>query len=334
MDRDRSQVRTVTRVLITVDTELSARFQKLGRSARDNYDSSILGRTARGDFGIGWQMDVLDCHGLKGVYFIDPMPALVLGEQVVADIVGLVLARGHEVQLHCHTEWLEWAKDSPVEGRRGRNIGDFSRGDQQALLEYGADVLERAGVSRPTAFRAGNFGANDDTLAALSALGLTWDSSVNADYVDGECGVTFDAARNFPMELGQVVEVPVSGLFDRPGHFRPAQVCALSWAEMRAALAHAGAHGHPAFTIVTHSFEMLSRDRSRPNGTVIARFEALANFLGKHRQLATAGFNDLDPAIARCTDGPRLGPSAWRTQSRKLAQAWATLRYERALRPA
>ncbi len=323
----------MTKVFITVDTELSARFQKLGRSARENFDSSILGRTARGDFGIGWQMDVLDRHGLKGVYFVDPFPALVHGEQIIADIVAPVRDRGHEVQLHCHTEWLEWASDSPVDGRRGRNIGDFSLADQISLLDFAAGVLERAGVPRPTAFRAGNFGANDDTLAALSAIGLAWDSSVNADYLGRDCKVTFDAARNFPLALGNVIELPVSGLFDRPGHFRPAQICALSWAEMRAALSHAGAHQHPAFMIVTHSFEMLSRDRSRPNRAVMARFEALARFLGRHDRLATAGFGDLDAGIATQADGARLGPSQWRTQSRNLAQAWATLRYERALRP-
>jgi hypothetical protein len=66
-------------------------------------------------------MGRLDDYGHKAVFFIDPMPALVYGEQIIADMVGPVVERGHEVQLHMHTEWLEWAKDSPVEDRWGRN---------------------------------------------------------------------------------------------------------------------------------------------------------------------------------------------------------------------
>jgi hypothetical protein len=320
----------MTAVLITVDTELSALLHQRGASARANFESSIAGRCPDGDYGIGWQMDVLDRHGLKGVYFVDPLPALVLGEAVIADIVGMIVARGHDVQLHAHPEWLEWAEESPVAGRRGRNIADFALVDQIALLEYGCGVIMRAGAARPVAFRAGNFGANDDTLRALAAIGLAWDSSANADYLDGDCRIGLPRDRNLPMELQGICELPVSGLHDSPGHFRPAQVCAMSAWEMRDTLRHAAAGAQPVVTVVTHSFEMLSRDRSRPNRAVMARFEAMAGYIARHPSLESATFATLvrEPTV---TDAPRAGPNRMRTAARIVEQAIATVRYERKL---
>jgi peptidoglycan/xylan/chitin deacetylase (PgdA/CDA1 family) len=321
----------MTAVLITVDTELSALLHQQGLSARANFDSSIMGKCAGGSFGIGWQMDVLDRYGLKGVYFVDPLPALVLGEAVIADVVGMIAGRGHEVQLHAHPEWLAWAKESPIEGRLGRNIADFSLADQMALLDYGCGVIERAGAARPVAFRAGNFGANDDTLRALAALGLSWDSSVNADYLGGECRIDVRYGQNLPLELYALTELPVSGLYDRAGHFRPAQVCAMSGWEMRDTLRHAAGHEHPVATIVTHSFEMLSRDRSGANGAVIKRFEGLARFVATHLLLETATFRTLDRAAMSVADAPRAGPNRLRTVARMVEQAVATVMYERKL---
>lgn len=321
----------MTAVLITVDTEFSALLHQRGLSARANFESSILGRCAAGDFGIGWQMDVLDRHGLKGVYFVDPLPALVLGESAVAGIVGMIAGRGHDVQLHAHPEWLEWASESPVEGRRGRNVADFSLADQIALLDYGCGVIERAGAARPLAFRAGNFGANDDTLRALAAIGLVWDSSVNADYLGGECAIDVSSGQNLPVELAGVCELPVSGLYDRAGHFRPAQVCAMSAWEMRDTLRHAAVGRHPVATVVTHSFEMLSRDRSRPNRAVMARFEAMARFVARTPGLESATFATLKRDGLVVADAPRAGPNSVRTAARMVEQAIATVLYERKL---
>lgn len=326
----------MTSVLVTVDTELSALLHKRGFSARANLESSIVGRCRAGDFGIGWQMDRLEAQGLKGVFFVDPMPALVHGEALIADIVGPIIARGHEVQLHIHTEWLEWVQNSPVGGRLGQNLRDFSPEDQATLLGLATDLIAHAGAPRPTAFRAGNYGADDNSLIALARLGLTWDSSVNAPYLGGSCRISASPDQIGAIKLHDMIELPIAGLHDRPQHIRPAQICALSAVEMRAALDHAARHRHPAFVIVTHSFEMLSRDRMRPNRAVMRRFDQLCRAIASHPGLNSAGFGDLDPAIIDTTDTPmaRLAPNIWRTGWRVIEQALMTWRYERQLRPA
>lgn len=300
----------------------------------DNIACSIAGRTSAGDFGVRWLMDAMDRHGCKGVFFVDPMPGMVHGPGAVAAMVEPVLERGHEVQLHIHSEWLEWTKDSPVEGRRGRNIGDFTLADQIALIGWARDALERAGAPRPTAFRAGNFGANDDTLRALDALGMVWDSSFNADYAGRGCGIGFDGELAEPAYALGIAELPVAGIWDRPGHFRPAQVCALSAREMAGGLAHAAAHRLHSFCVVTHSFEMLSRDRARPNRLVMARFEVLCAAIAHTPGVRAATFADLAPPPAVPRGSERLAPSRPRTLARIAEQLWATWAYERKVRPA
>jgi hypothetical protein len=325
----------MAKVLVTVDTELSALLHQRGQSPRANFDSSILGRTKASDFGIVWQMEQLSAHGLRGVYFIDPMPALVYGIDIIRDVVALVLAHGHEVQLHCHTEWLEWAKESPVSGRTGRNIADFSLADQTTLLTHAKALLQEAGAPPPIAFRAGNFGANDDTLRALANIGLVWDSSFNAAWVGNPCAIALAADEAGPILAQGIAEIPVSGIFDRPASFRPAQICALSAGEMRDALQHEARQGDALFMIVTHSFEMLSRDRARPNRLVMARFEAMCDAIARIEGLESVGFDDLELASVSSTGSKRsrLGPSLPRTAWRMAEQAVGTWAYERQLRP-
>lgn len=317
-------------VLITVDTELSPLLHQQGASADENFAASITGRTSDGDFGVGWQMDMLERHGLRGVYFVDPAPALVYGDEIVRRIVEPIVARGHKVQLHIHTEWLEWASEPPV-GVRGLHIGDFSREDQNVLLEWARDTLIRCGAPAPTAFRAGNYGANDDTLAVLSELGIAWDSSFNPSYAPEPCRIALPRETG-PARHAGMIELPVSAIYDQPGQLRAAQICALSETEMTAALRHAAGQDAP-FVIVSHSFEMLSRDRKRPNCVVMRRFEAICEEIAANPALQCAGFGHLDPDTVLNSVPSRLPANRLRTLGRMVEQALSTWAYERRLLP-
>jgi len=317
-----------TQVFISCDTELSALLYQRGISGRGNFDASITGRTAAGDFGIGWQMDRMDEHGLKGVFFVDPMPALVYGRQIVADIVGPILCRGHEVQLHLHTEWLDFAPTNPFAPLRGHSIADFPAKAQKDILAFAQDLLVEGGASHPIAFRAGNYGADDNTLRALCEFGIRWDTSLNPVYLGSECRITLPRETiNATAHCG-VTELPVSTLYDRPGHLRPAQVCALSLREMSALLDHAAFTKQAHAMVVCHSFEMLSRDRQRPNRLVMDRFEGLCLRVGRHAGLESGQFSIAEPQVA--TTSAHLPPDLLRTGWRYIEQAWAQARYERA----
>lgn len=296
--------RPVTAVYLTVDTELSSmHFRRHGRAGLDdNFESAILGRTEAGDFGIVYQMARLDAHGLKGVFFVDPLVALLAGEDMVRRIVQPILEAGHDVQLHAHTEWLEWAPHGPTDGRAGRNMADFTLADQVRILDYGMAQLVAAGAPAPVAFRAGNYGANDDTLEALGQVGIRYDSSYSPDYRGSVCAISLDPECTLPVERGRVVEVPVSAIASPGGGHRHAQITALSAREMIDALAYAALQRQPCFTIVSHSFELLCRQRERPNRLVVRRFERLCEVIAASPRLHAATYAADPPAPAGAAD--------------------------------
>ncbi|PXW78441.1 hypothetical protein C7451_102112 [Blastomonas natatoria] len=315
-----------TKVQYTVDTELSLKLFQEGASAQQNYDSSIAGKCRDGEFGIFYQMDRLEAYGLTGVFFVDPFPALVYGPGVIAKIVEPILKRGHEVQLHIHTEWLEFARDHELEHLRGRNIADFPLEDQIRLLDQARALLMIAGAPRPTAFRAGNFGANDDTLRALSELSVRFDSSFNPAFLSGECAIDLPPETPpFSEHLGVGI-IPVSYIEDRPGSIRAAQLCALSAWEMRDALTHAAQNDWPCFTIVSHSFELLSRDRTRSNPIVTRRFESMCMNISEQTRLEGSGFDGLQPR--QQSRLATLPANLVRTALRYGEQAVSRIRYE------
>ncbi len=286
------------RVYITIDTEYSAGRYKSGthRDVASNYACSIAGDTPTGAFGIGYQMDVFERYGLRGVFFVDPMPALVWGVDAIKRVVEPIVERGHDVQLHIHTEWLEFAKINPV-GLTRDNIKDFSLEEQAELIALAADLLERAGAAPPVAFRAGNFGANDDTLRALAANGLRFESSFGGSVPHSLCDIDLPCGQLTPVERLGVVEVPVSGISDKGGQRRHTQITAISAPEMLAAIRHARDIGQTSFVIVNHSFEMLSRDRSRVNTIVRRRFEEICAGIVAMEDVESGTFADTPPVV-------------------------------------
>jgi hypothetical protein len=318
----------MTRAIISFDTELSAGLYQRGADARANFESSILGRCRDGDFGVHFQMDMLDRYGLTGVYFVDPMPALVYGPEIIDAIVTPIVRRGHEVQLHLHPEWLAFARFNPVGRLTGRNIGDFPLAAQKKLIALARDILVGAGAPKPTAFRAGNFGANDDTLRALATLGFRHDSSFNGAYQGHGCAITLDPGNLGMRDHHGICEVPVSGLMDRANRFRPAQLCAMSEEEMRDALDHSAASGALQFSAFSHSFELLSRDREVPNRLAIARMEALCRAVADDARVTSGGFATLPAAPVRAGRIQVAAPKPLRTLRRVVEQGFGYLAHE------
>jgi peptidoglycan/xylan/chitin deacetylase (PgdA/CDA1 family) len=278
-------------VYLTVDTELSpGLFRTFGSAGRRQiHESSIDGATPSGPVGVGYQMDVLDRHGLKGVFFVDPMPGLVWGIEAVTDIVGPIVARGHDVQLHIHTEWLQHAPKAPVSGRH-QHIKDFTFSEQVELIGLASDFLVKAGAPKPIAFRAGNYGASDDTLVALAQNGLRYDTSFSPGFAGSPCRIGLPPNTSDPVEHRGIVEVPIGSIKARRGGFRHAQITALSDWELTDAIRHAASVGRKTFTIVSHSFELLSRDRSKANRIVMRRFERFCDAVSKMQDTATGTY--------------------------------------------
>lgn len=310
-----------TKVLLTIDTELTWRHHRDGAGWEENFARSY---EAAG-VGIPYQLAVLAEHGLTACFFVDPMPALLFGPEPVERMVAPILAAGQEVQLHLHPFWANLAAgdDDPV-----FELTALDRERQEELIAAARTLLVEAGAPAPIAFRAGSFAANADTLAALARLGFRYDSSHNGCHHPWPSALPVPRRRIAPVAAGALVELPVSQVEERPGRLRHLQICALSFSELRDALRHAGRHRHPVATIVSHSFELATRDGRRPNHVVQRRFVRLCRFLAAQRDtLPTARFADLEGLPLDAEAEPMTVPPV-RRYGRIASQVWGNMRYD------
>ncbi len=319
----------MTRVFITIDTEYAFGIAARDPAAhwRENFARSVDCETPGGAVGIAYQMDVFERHGLRAVFFVDPVPALVWGIEPIARVVEPIVARGHDVQLHLHSEWLSLAGSAnPLGTRTGINIKDFTLDEQVTLLARARELLVEAGAPPPVAFRAGNYGANDDTLRALAAIGMQYDTSHCPGFPGSHSTITLGPRHRAPCRHHGVIEVPVGAIGGRNGGLRHAQLTALSAQEMLAAIAHARAAGVGAFSLVSHSFELLSRDRARINIFVRRRFERFCAGLARLEGVTTATYAD-DPPLPDARPVPVLAHNPVRTAARLAEQALSNAFY-------
>lgn len=318
-------VRAVPTVFLTIDTEFTWRHHQAGLSCEEIYARSV----EPAGVGLSHKLARLAEHGLKACFFVDPMPAMTYGLEPIRRIVDAVLAGGQEVQLHVHPNWTAARIGDGGRVAVRHELNDYSYAEQLALIAGAAALLKAAGAPRPAAFRAGSYAANDVTLQVLAELGIRYDSSHNGSLQPWPSRIGLSARQIAPVRRG-VVEVPVTLIEDVPGNLRTAQICALSESEMRAALEHAAANGHAAVTLVSHSFELASRDGTRPNAVHMRRFDALCTTLAAMRDvLPTAHFSDR-PRLALDQDDAPLGPSLLRTRRRQLEQLWSNWVADRA----
>lgn len=314
-----------TRVFLTVDTELMWRHHAAGLDIGAIAERSL----EPAGVGVGYQLKMLARHDLKATFFVDPMPAVAYGIDPIRRVVGAILDAGQEVQLHLHPNWAA-ASAGDRSAHASFELIDFTLAEQRELIRAASDLLIAAGAPRPVAFRSGSYSASDDTLAALAELGFRYDSSHNGSEHPWPSAIGLPPRRIAPVAHRGMVEVPVTLIEDRVGHFRHFQICALSTAEMRDALDHAVRAGHAATTIVSHGFELANRAGTRANAVHVHRFEALCRMLAERRgALTTTHFAEMPELPLDHNDQP-LGPSLIRTRIRQAQQLWSNLVAERA----
>jgi hypothetical protein len=312
-------------VLYTVDTELWPwGWDDSSAGMQAAMDLDIRGHTSKGNYGVQFQIDLLDQHGLTGVFLVESLFASAKGTELLRQITDPIRAGGHEVQLHLHTEWLDRMPGVDlVDGHTGQNMADFSEPHQTRLIEVGLANLQEAGNDLSTAFRAGNYGADNRTLPALARNGVKYDTSYNYCHLGGACRMDYEDVLLQPVLIDGVIEVPVNHFRDRPGGLRHTQLMACSFAEMRAMLLRAHELEWHTFVIVSHSFELINRVKRAPDMMVIRRFERLCQFLAENTdRFRVCGFNDLGPdLLVHFADQPELKSNALRTLQRVSEQA-------------
>ena len=318
------------RVLITFDVEVWCNsWHTLDADFPASFERYVFGRSRHGAYALPKTLEILDRHGLRGVFFVEPLFASRFGVEPLARIVELVRDAGQEVQLHLHPEWTDEARVPLLPGVTGKRqfMHLYGADEQRALVAHGLRLMREAGVHDINAFRSGGFACNADTLRAVAANGLAFDSSINPTFEVSQPGPVHDpqAAQGEPFAFDGLTLVPMSVFRDGRGRLRHAQIGACSARELTDAMTDAARQGWSSFVLLSHNFEMLVPDKADPDGVVVRRFEAVCRFLaGQRGTLPTAGFHDLPPPPSpRGLAMPRAGQLG--TAIRYAEQAWRRL---------
>ena len=307
-------------VFFTVDVEIWCDgWNDIDRKFPDAFKRYIYGPTHKGDYALPIQLKILQDHGLKGVFFVEPLFSTRFGSDPLQEIVGLINEAEQEIQLHLHTEWVNEALVPliPDSAKKRQHIKYFSLSEQEILISKGIDLLVQGGSDNISAFRAGSFGANQDTLKALGSNKIGIDSSYNyISIMNGICEIETDNILFQPQVIENIYEYPLSVYSDRKGHFRHAQLGACSSNELINMLMAAVDSGWNSFTILSHNFELLNKSKSKVDNIVFQRFLSLCKFLEKNRDLFNCtGFSTVNPNAVEQQPEPiksNVMSTAWR----------------------
>lgn len=256
------------------------------------FDRYVYGRSRAGEYALPKTLEIMQRHGVKGVFFVEPLFAARFGVDHLAKVVSLIQDGGQEVQLHLHPEWTDEIRPVvfPDKPYKRQHLTYYSFEEQTELLKRGLQLLRDAGAKEITAFRAGSFAANGDTLAAVKACGLRTDASLNMCYPISGADVRPEGDFYFPRLRDGLQLLPMSVFRDGLGRLRHAQVGACSTREFIEAIEASQERKHPCFTILSHNFEMLRAGTAERDRIVAGRFEALCRFLGQNaKHLPTQG---------------------------------------------
>lgn len=288
-------------VYLTIDVELWSPGWQLGPDALSiAFNTYILGKTAAGEFGLKYQLDIINDAGLNAVCFIEPLFTKASGLAYLTEIVDICQQGGNEIQLHAHPEWLKHAAPdfNGIDFSERYLLSQFNQQEQYEIITEAKDILAGVINHKLSAFRAGSFAANADTLAALSQAGILIDSSFNPSMPSPDHGFTKSAdAVNAPFCLGGVTEIPMTVYKTHNNSLRHTQIAACTYKELQTLLLKSFEAGHSDVIILSHSAELLDGSRSRKDARNINTLRKLVAFIAANPdKFSCKVFNDISPA--------------------------------------
>lgn len=279
-------------VYLTFDIEVwCGGWKNLDAAFPSHFQRYVFGRSARGDYALPKTLEILDKHGLKGIFFVEPLFAARFGLQHLETIVQIIRQSNQEIQLHIHPEWIDEISPPILENSSKKRpfLFQYSLEEQIYLLHAGKTLLEKAGSGPISAFRAGSFAANGNTLRALHVNGFTFDSSFNRCFAHSGQDLRERHSLIPPFYLDSVTSFPIAVFRDGFGKERHAQIGACSYAEIRSAIVNAHKMGLREFVLLSHNFEMLKPFSAAPSSIVVKRFENICRFLADNKETYPVG---------------------------------------------
>lgn len=239
-------------VILTIDVE----------SYTGNYEREVH---ADG-LGLKFIIDACRRHQAVGTFFVESLGATRWGREPLLHIVNTLQRAGQEVQLHLHpvTARIDgFADEEDVLCHR-----DLAT--QTMLMRRGLEELRACGATAVTAFRAGDLGANADTLRAMAACGLQ--ISANRD-LDQKSSIRSQLNEHFPARndlsaRDGIIDIPVTALRSPvpqlDGPYRHLEISAMGLQEMCDGLRRLADAGYACAGILTHPGEFFRYRGRRP----------------------------------------------------------------------
>jgi len=276
-------------VFLTIDAEHS-----IGGAFADpalhpvGNDKRIYGRINGQEYGIPLIMDIADRYGIPLTFFVEVLNKYYFGEEETREVCKYILSRGHDVQLHLHPNFLNFKEENPGVQRYRDNMSSYSLEEQTALIAEGKELLTRYCGRPPVAFRAGNYGADTNTLKALKANGIFMDSSYNAAFPTHSRRICAEQL-NDAVEIDGVWELPITNFIENVPlmgrRLKPLDLNGVSFFEMQSVVEQACQGRAPDnLTFILHSFSFVKSldaqySRCKVRHYAVKRFENLCRLL-------------------------------------------------------
>jgi peptidoglycan/xylan/chitin deacetylase (PgdA/CDA1 family) len=253
-------------VLITVDTECSLGGAWENPSLKPiDAERSVLGKIGSEYYGTPRLMDILEENGLRGAFFVEVFAGLNASRAALTEAYSQIAKRGHDVQLHLHP--IHYYYHLREEGRlaleklpKDKDMFAAHPPEKQVeMLRTGVAIFRDMIGENPIAFRAGNFGADLNTLDALEKVGIRFDSSFNAGYAETDCKLDSGGAINRSWQHGRVWEIPITNFQTGRWGWRGLKqlnINAVSLWEMKSVLDQAACIGLRTVNFIAHSFSL------------------------------------------------------------------------------
>lgn len=265
-----------TKIIITIDTEVGEK----AKHVKEGFEKFVMGKIGNEYYGIPKIVDIFDHFDLKAEFFVDVYEYKFFGEEKYKNLCTFLHKKGHGVQLHTHPGY---AYDI-----NRINMYEYSLEEQIKIIAEGKELIKKWIGEYPLAHRAGNYGADNNTLKALKENSIKIDSSFF--YRQDNCKIQLSTI-NDPVVYIDVLEVPITVIKRHPrllgipvllkGNWAKLDINWLSYRELKKGLHKVKFEYNMIFL---HSSSFVSRDNSLldvkgVNYGDLVKFEKLMRFI-------------------------------------------------------
>ncbi len=278
------------KVFITIDVEHSGmQYFRIGEKSTIptiSMDCPVEGKS----YGLSYILKILEKNDLASTFFVEPFCSYYFGPESLESTIHKIQSFKQDIQLHMHPAWLSFR-----DGRRWSDqMFNYTLEKQVELIRLGCDLLAKNGAE-VKAFRAGNFGANNETYLALQKLNIPLASNYNSSYSPNDCRVLLPREQNDIFLQHGIVEIPLTNFQIRDLRSflayqnKPFQAACTRFEYAEKILNSAYNSGLSTVNILLHNFEFINRDERfwmdkplKPMLKTMEHFEHLCAYLHKH----------------------------------------------------